>query len=212
MLENSLRVFMNLYQARQYCGKLIYIGSGAEYDKTQDICEIDEDKCFCSAPKDIYGFAKYIMNSLTDKSENVYNLCLFACYGPGDDASKFITHCIRCCLGDEPITIRQDCRFDYLHVYDLAPMMIWLVENVPQHHIYNACSGKGVLLSEIAQEVCRQMGNTSPIQIIKIGMNQEYTCSNERFTKESGIYPLITLSEGIKMQINWEMKNWQEKA
>ncbi|MEA4925063.1 MAG: NAD(P)-dependent oxidoreductase [Syntrophomonadaceae bacterium] len=207
MLEDSLRIFMNFYAARNCFEKILFLGSGAEYDKTMEICSIHEDQCFRSIPKDIYGFSKYIMNSLASSSRNVYNICLFGCYGPTDHHTKFITHCIRCCLRDEPITIRQDCRFDYYHVYDLARMMIWLIENEPNHHIYNACSGERVLLSEIAEEVKTQMGSRHPIKILKSGLNREYTASNERFVKESGLYPKISLKEGIAMQIEWEKEN-----
>lgn len=64
MLEDSLRIFMNFYRVRAYYGKMLYLGSGAECDKTTDICNIDENNAQRLIPKDIYGFAKYIMNEL----------------------------------------------------------------------------------------------------------------------------------------------------
>lgn len=206
MFENSLRLFMNLYTAHGLYGKLIYIGSGAEYDKTMDIVSVREEECFRSLPKDIYGLAKYIMNSIADKSENVYNLCVFGCYGPYDFHTKFITHCIDCCVREKPITIRQDCRFDYIHVYDLAEMMRWMITNDMRYHMYNASGGASHLLSELACKVRQQMKVNVPITILSGGLNKEYTANGERFVKESGISPTISIEEGIKIQIEWQVK------
>lgn len=212
MFEDSLRIFMNLFSARGYYGKMLFLGSGAQYDKSKEICSVHEDQCFLSIPEDVYGLSKYIMNCMASTNENVYNICLFACYGPYDHHSKFITHCIRCCLRDESITIKQDCRFDYLHVYDLARIMMWLIDNHPRYRMYNACSGNSVLLSEIAWEIADQMGNKQPVHVLKPGLNHEYTASNERFVSESGIYPEISLEDGISMQIKWEIANWKEDS
>ncbi len=209
-VEDSLRLFLNLYSARDCYGKLLYIGSGAEYDKSRDISFVREEEFGRSVPKDGYGLAKYIMNDLAQHGGNVYDLCVFACYGPGDHSSKFITHCIHSCLRNQAVTIRQDCWFDYLHVEDLGHAIAWFVENKPAHTMYNMSSGRRILLSQIAAEVCRQMGNTQPIQILQPALNLEYTADNSRFTRESGITPRISLEQGIAMQIAWEKQNWLE--
>lgn len=204
MFEDSLRIFMNLYNSSDLYEKLFFLGSGAEYDKTMEICCVKEEECFRSVPKDQYGLAKYIENTIAEKSIKAYNLRVFACYGPNDHPSKFITHCINCCLNDQDITIRQDCYFDYLHVFDLAAMIEWHINNDQKHTSYNMCSGHRVLLSDIAKEVKMQMKSNLSILIQNDGLNKEYTASNERFTSESGMFPAISLEEGISKQIEWE--------
>ena len=94
MFEDSRRIFMNFYNVREYCGKLLYFGSGAEFDKTRDICKVKESNVNESIPKDTYGLAKFYMNELARKSDNVYNVRIFGCYGPYDHESKFLTHVI----------------------------------------------------------------------------------------------------------------------
>lgn len=207
MLEDSLRMFLNLYACRDLYGKLIYLGSGAEYDKRMDISCVREEECFRSPPGDAYGLAKYTMNLLAGQSRNVYNLCLFACYGPWDHASKFITHCIRCQMRGEPVTIRQDCKFDYIHVSDLGRMMVWLGQNEARHQMYNVSGCEHALLSEIAEEVCRQMGAVRPVQILTPGRNREYTADGRRFWDESGLAPPMPLRDGIARQIIWEKEH-----
>lgn len=208
LLESSLRMFINLSRCRGLYRRMIYLGSGAQYDKTMDITNVSEKDRYRSVPKDAYGLAKLYMDEIAGGSENIYDLCVFGIYGPWDHSSKFITHCIRCCLNHQPITIRQDCRFDYLQVSDLADMVTWMIEHTPTHHTYNAGSGRHVLLSEIAAEVRRQMDAVPPVQVLTPGLNKEYTADSTRIQSESGITPRISLEKGISMQINWE-KEWR---
>ncbi|MCO5385909.1 MAG: NAD(P)-dependent oxidoreductase [Desulfosporosinus sp.] len=207
MFEDSLRIFMNFQNATSLYRKLIYLGSGAEFDKRYEIASVSEDKLGRHLPEDDYGFAKYIMNSLARNSENIYNLRIFACYGPYDHESKFITHAINCCLKNEPVTIRQDCWFDYMHVFDVAKIASWFIVSEPMYHDYNCCSGKRILLSEIAAEVCRQMDNVRGVQFLSKELNREYTADNSRLLNEMRKMEFITLEKGIALQIEWHRRN-----
>lgn len=207
MFEDSMRIFMNFYNVRQYCGKLIYLGSGAEYDKTRDIHNVTEDMVTDSIPKDTYGLAKFYMNELARKSENVYNIRIFGCYGPYDHESKFLTHVIRCCLKNETITIRQNCYFDYLQVFDLAKAIQCIVENKPKYHDYNVCSGKAISLKEIAEKICEHMNCSKEIVLLKEGFNKEYTADNSLFVKEFGEeFQITSIDDGIEIQIEHEKR------
>lgn len=207
MFEDSLRIFMNFQNVASLYEKLIYLGSGAEYDKRYEIASVSEDKLGQHLPEDDYGLAKYIMNSLATNSENIYNLRIFACYGPYDHESKFITHAINCCLKNEPVTIRQDCWFDYMHVFDVAKVAEWFIDSEPMYHDYNCCSGKKVLLSEIAAEVCWQMGSVKGIRLLNKGLNREYTADNSRLLNEMQEMEFISLKKGIASQIEWYWRN-----
>ena len=201
MFEDSMRMFMNLYYLRDLYKKMIYIGSGAEYDKRFDIVNAKEDDVFKRMPVDSYGLAKHIANKLLLLSDNIYNCCVFGCYGPGDFKNKFITHCINCCKTSDKITIKQDCKFDFLHVYDLGKYLLWMLEHDLKYKMYNASSGKHLYLSEIAKLVKEQMHSNLPIEILKDGLNLEYTANGERLFRESGLRPEISIEEGIRIQI-----------
>lgn len=205
MTEDSIRIFMNFYECKNIYEKMFYLGSGAEYDKTMDISEISEDQCFRSIPKDSYGFAKYVMNLLAHKSSNIYNLCVFGCYGPGDHSSKFISHCINCCKSNRPITINQDCKFDFIHVLDLGNIILWMCKNNPRYFMYNITSDS-LYLSEIADIIKIKMKSDQPIIILKEGLNFEYTGSNKRLLKELGKYNFINIEDGIEKQIQSELQ------
>lgn len=205
MFEDSIRGFMNLFHAQEYYEKMYTLGSGAEYDKSRDIVLISEEEESRSTPYDSYGLAKYVMNRLTEGSEKHCNLRIFACYGPTDHESKFITHAIHCCMKQEPITIRQDCYFDYMHVNDLAKIIGYFIYHEPAHKAYNVCTGTRYLLSEIADMVRKQMNSKSEIVFLKAGLNKEYTGSNHRLIAEMGSYQFMSLEEGIRLQIESEM-------
>ena len=205
MLEDSLRVFMNLYQAQALYERMYTLGSGAEYDKSREISLIPETQEGRAVPYDAYGLSKFIMDKLIAGSEKQCNLRIFACFGDGDHASKFITHCIRCCLRGEDITIRQDCLFDYMHVSDLAKILVFFASHTPQYRAYNVCTGTRVLLSTIAQTVREEMHAENCIRILSPGRNHEYTGDNTRLLREMGGYSFLPLREGIRRQIRSEL-------
>lgn len=207
MLESSLKCFMNFYRVSHYCKRLYFLGSGAELDKSKEMCQIKEGEFDRSIPSDEYGFAKYIMNNFALSSSNIYDLRLFACYGPGDWETKFITHCIRSVLSNKDITIRQNCVFDYIQVYDLANIFSYFIENEPKYHDYNIASGTRYTLVEIAEKVLKIMNSDKKIVIQKAGMNNEYTPDISRLLREIGDYQFISLDEGIKIQIESELGN-----
>ena len=205
-LKDSLRMFFSIHSCKDLVKKVIFFGSGAMYDKSRDIVDITESEFGSSIPKEDYGFAKYTMGFFA--RDNVFNLVLFGCYGPSDDKSKFITHCIRCVLRNEKITIRQNCLFDYLHVYDLAKVLDWVINNDKLiYNTLNVVSGVKISLLDIAVKVKKLMQSNMPIVILQEGMNKEYTASNKRlrsmFNDE-----FISIDDGIAMQIKWEIQNF----
>lgn len=205
MFEDSIRIFMNLFMA-QDCYEMMYtLGSGAEYDKSIDICQISETEEFRSIPKDSYGLAKYTINQIIKNNEKQCNIRIFACYGPTDHESKFITHCINCCKNNEDITIRQNCYFDYMQVRDLGKILIYFINNRPKERSYNVCSGTRMTLLDLADEVRKQMNTDNKIVILNEGFNKEYTGSNRRLLEEIGSYSFIDIKEGIKIQIESEL-------
>ncbi|MCI8710972.1 MAG: NAD-dependent epimerase/dehydratase family protein [Ruminococcus sp.] len=212
LFQDMLRIFMNFYAVRNECEKIIYCGSGAEYDKKFDICNVSETQIGVHVPTDEYGLAKYIINEFARTSSNIYNLRIFACFGPREYGTKFITHAIRCCLNHQPITIRQDCYFDYLHINDLLKYVTYFIEHDLHYHDYNACSGKKIRLSDIAQRVNMQMGMQQEILISTPGFNKEYTASNERILSECNMSKtdLMDIDQGIAKLVAWERANHVE--
>lgn len=204
MTSDSLRIYFNLRRCCSSFGRMFYFGSGAEYDKRRDICSVTEDQIGDRIPADDYGFAKFLMNEDARHSDNVVNLRLFGCYGPTDAKGKFIRDAIDCSLENRPITIRQDCYFDYLFVDDIAAVISAICDKPLARHDYNLCSGRRIALSEIAKIVARQMGNPFPTQISAPGLNREYTASNSAICAELPGLQFTSIDAGINKQILWQ--------
>jgi len=201
-----VRAFLNFERHSKDFKKMIYLGSGAEYNKAFDISMAKEENIGKTIPEDPYGYAKYIVNTIARHSGNIYNLRIFGCYGSNDPPGKFITDAIDCCLEGRAITIRQNCYFDYMFVEDLAGIIFWFIENTPKYHDYNTATGKRVSLYSIAEIVAEKMANKLPIQIAKEGWNKEYTANNDRLMAEMGNFVFTPLSDGIDRQIAWQKK------
>ena len=212
LLEDSLRIFLNFYNHSDLFGKMIYTGSGAEYGKTRDLDLITEERCFSMIPEDPYGLGKYVMNRLACQSRNVFNFRIFACFGPNDMESKFITHCIRSVLRNQTITIRKDCEFDYIHVFDFARYIEWGINAELKHHDYNVTSGIATHLTDIAKLVLEEMHSELGIRLLSDEHNTNYSANNRRIVEESGIRPMYSLREGIRMQIEWERALWGKQG
>lgn len=206
-LRDSLGTFLKLHQLQEYYGKMIYFGSGAEYDKSIPIINVPETDFGLHLPETDYGLAKYIMNLLCQKSKNIYNLRIFGCYGPTDAHFKLITYVIRCCLKNESIHLHQNCKFDYMLVTDLLSILNYFIENTPEYHDYNVCTGLSVELLEICHIIQKELNSSVPVYIERAGLNNEYSGNNRKICQEIPNLRFTPLLQGIRKQIIWEKEH-----
>lgn len=204
MLEYTIKAFLNFQKHSDKFEKIFYFGSGAEYDKRKDIVLIKETDIGNSIPVDPYGLAKYVINQIARGSKNIYNLRIFGCYGPTDTKTKFIRDCIDCCLEHKPITIRQNCYFDYMYVEDLARIIDKMINSELKYHDYNICTGKRIDLLTIAKIIDKKMQNNQGIKIGQEGLNKEYTANNARLLSDIGTFDYTCIEDGIQKQIDWQ--------
>lgn len=191
--EKNLRMFFNLVRGKEYFNRMIALGSGAEYDKSRSIINITEAEFDEYIPIDQYGFSKYVMAKYAEKVDYITHLRLFGVYGKYEDYTiRFISNSICRALYDLPLEINQNTRFDYLLVNDLVRILNLFINNKPTHKFYNIASGVGVELTSIAGIINELMSKKLPISCRTIGMNNEYTCSIDRFNNE---FPEFELSD-----------------
>lgn len=196
VMLHDLQMFYNLDQLSGQLDRVLYFGSGAEFDKRLPMENIQEEALGRSIPADYYGLEKYIMALRARESRNIYNLRLFGIFGKYEHwQSKFISNLCCKAMYDLPLSIRQNCMFDYLYVDDLAPIVIWFLEHAPKLHDYNVCTGLPVSLREIADVVLEVSGKTLPIPVAREGWNLPYTASCGRLEEEMGPLRLHSLKE-----------------
>ena len=198
LFERSLMVFLSLERCIHFCGKIIYIGSGAEYGKHRAISSISEEEFGIELPRDPYGLSRYAMSKLAEKQNNIVNLRLFACCGSGDPSHKLIPHIVKCINSEGIVRLNQDVWFDFIFVNDIPPVLVHFIENTALHKAYNLCSGSRILISSIAETIRKQMCSSIEIVFQKDGLNFEYTGSNERLRSEITDWNPRPMSEAIK--------------
>ena len=199
IMFHDLQMFYNIDKLSGRLDKVLYFGSGAEYDKRLPMENVREEDIGRSIPVWYYGLEKYIMTLHARRSRNIYNLRLFGIFGKYEHwQSKFISNlCCKAVYG-LPLSIRQDCMFDYLYVEDLAPIVIWFLEHEPKFHDYNVCTGSPVSLTEIANTVLEVSGKSLPVIVAKEGWNLPYTADNGRLKAEMGLLRLRGLRDSVE--------------
>ena len=204
LLRDSLLAFLKLHQLQDEYGKLIYFGSGAEFDKSMPIVRVSENDFGKRIPVNDYGIAKYAMNQLCRTSINMYNLRIFGTYGPTDSNSRLPSYVIRRCLSGKSIELNQNCVFDYMNVFDLVPVLDYFIENEPMYHDYNVCSGTQIEILQICEIIQRELQTHLPVHKKKEGFNNEYTGDNTRICKEIPRLEFTNIYDGIINLIQYE--------
>lgn len=211
MLENSLRMFYSFEKNQQLFGKMLYFGSGAEYDKRYDIKSVKEDELDKTIPNSQYGFAKYIINKAIYNSDNIYNLRVFGLYGKYEHwKSKFISNACCKAIKNIDISIRQNVYFDYLYIDDFCEIVEYFINNKVKHKDYNIVSGKRIDLLTIAKKVVELSNKNLSIHTCIAGLGKEYTASNERLINEIENYKFTDIDVGIKNIYDWYCENENE--
>ena len=212
LLDRNCRMFFNLLRNQGRFGKMIHFGSGAEYDKTGLPARVKEDYFDTRVPKDALGFSKYICAKHIERSDRIVNLRLFGVFGAYEDYTvRFISNACCRALKGLPIVLRQDIVFDYLYIKDLVKLTMWFIENDARHKAYNACTGRPVAISELAQVIARvsaQVTGRNPgVSVMSEGIGPEYSADNSRMLTEMGGYRFWDLEDSIRDLYAWYERN-----
>ena len=199
-LDSDLRMYFNLEKLSRDLDKVICFGSGAEYDKRYDIAMVSEEDIGKRIPVDGYGFAKYIITTHARLASNIYVIRLFGIFGKYEDWTyKFISNICCKAVYNLPLTIRRECKFDYIYIDDLPQVIEWVLEGKPMYKDYNFVHGVPVKLTELAEMVlCAAGKKLDVIMINPNGCNHEYTASNKRLIQEMPSFSPVPLSSAIQ--------------
>lgn len=210
-LNGNLLMFYNLERCSRFFGKMYYFGSGAEYDRKNEISYVKEEDFGKYIPKDAYGFSKYIMAKNSFTSKNIYNLRLYGVYGKYEEwERRFISNAIYKGLRGASITLSQNAYFDYLWIDDLAQIMEWFIENTPKYKHYNVCSGNRVDLLSLAHLVCDKLNRNCKIEVSLQGYQPEYSGDNSRMLGEIENCNFTKVENGIEQLIHYYKTHWEE--
>jgi len=203
-LDKNLRMFFNFERYSNLYDKMLYFGSGAEFDKSDELSMVDENHIGKGIPSTDYGFYKYIINRYIQNSKNIYNLRIFGLFGKYENWKKtFISGACCKALKNLPITIRQNVYFDYLYIDDFCKIVKMFIDHDMMYRDYNVTSGERVDLLTIADTVMKVSKKKLPIYICEEGLGKEYTASNQRLINEIGRFDFIPIEYAIRELYYW---------
>ncbi len=159
----NLLIFNNLYAVRKQYQKLINIGSGAEFDRRDNIDSALEEDIFLKTPTDHYGLSKNIVSRMTFSTDNFYTLRLFGVFGNTESKSRLLKKVL---LG-EPIKI-TDRYFDYFYINDLIPVVEYYINHSPTYKDINVVYPQKLQLSDFLNQFCEIHNlSKSNIELVK---------------------------------------------
>jgi UDP-glucose 4-epimerase len=189
VLENNLRMFHHLTRDRDVFGRLINLGSGAEYDRGRDLDRVTETAFGEAVPSDQYGFSKYLARMFCEATPRFVNLSLFGVFGPGEDwRLRYLSNACCHALAGLPIEVGRDAAFDYLPVGDVAEAVAWVAGHEVEARSYNVCSGRPRSLSSLAELVRDVSGGDVSVEVLSTG-GRSYVGDPTRFMALSGWTP-----------------------
>lgn len=204
-LLDNMRMFFNLLKQDKRYKRMIFLGSGAEYDKRRPLIKVKETEFGERIPEDEYGFAKYMCSKYIEQTKNMVNLRIFGLYGKyEDDRYRFISNAICQSISKKTINIHQNVFFDYVYIDDLVKIIDHFItaKNL-KHSFYNVGTGRKVDLQMLTQEICKVAGNKTKVLVKKSGLNKEYTCDSSRLLEEMRGFCFIERKKAIAELYQW---------
>jgi UDP-glucose 4-epimerase len=203
LFKNNCRMFFNLARNRHLFGKMLNLGSGAEFGVR--VPRMSEELFDTYVPADDYGFAKYVAAQFIESlKDNIYNLRLFGVFGKYEAWDvRFISNAICRVLFGLPIVLRQNVRFDYLYIKDLAKLVAWYIEHDSCHKTYNICRGESHEILGLAQSVAEVSGRDPEIRVVRDGLAPEYSGDNARMLQEMNGFTFTPIQKAIRELYAW---------
>ena len=204
-VEQNLRMYFNIERCSGSFGRMLCVGSGAEYDMNNYIPKMKEEYFGRHIPGDIYGFSKYIIaKDIACNPGNIINLRLFGIYGKYEDyRRRFISNNICRALCNLDISINKNTFFDYLYVNDFSRIVEMFINKDAQERSYNICTGKPIELLTLAKIIQEVDGRGLPITIKEEGFKKEYSGDNTQFLQEYGEFDFTQPEQAIEELYRW---------
>lgn len=210
VLEFNLRMFFNLVRAQNFFGKMIYFGSGAEFNRSDWKPKMKEDYYDAHMPVDQYGLSKYIMTQYALSHEKIYNLRLFGVFGKHDDyKTRVIPNLCSLAAMNLPLVIDQNKDYDYLYAEDLVRIIKWFIEHNPGKKVYNVCTGQTIDFRTIARKIIKISGKKLSLKVKKKGLGSEYSGDNHLLLSEIKNFRFTPIDSALKSVYNWHEQNKQ---
>ncbi len=204
LLERNCRMFFHLASNSRHFGRMLFLSSGAVYDRENWQPRMPESYFGRHIPSDPYGFSKYICAHSIDAAGKIVELRLFGVFGPYEDwRVRFISNACCRAVWDAPVLVKQNVFFDYLDVEDLGWLLEAFLNRELRHRHYNVCTGRTFDLLTLAEKVVHASGKRLEIKVKDPGLGTEYSGDNSRMREEIPDFNFREMDDSIAWLYRW---------
>ena len=200
----NMMMFQNLRRFSHKYKYLFNFGSGAEFDRQQNISLASEEDIFNNTPSDYYGMAKNLISrQISQGEDNIYNLRLFGCFGKFEEPQRLFRSSYDKLSNQKDAQISSDKYMDYFYAQDVGTVIEHIARNpglnAPKD--INLCYRQKYLLSEYA-EMIKDLTKSNNGVIIDDEKGFSYTGCYRRLQK------LDLDLKGIEKGVSECLKSW----
>jgi hypothetical protein len=178
-VANNTAMFYNFLMCKDLFDLYINIGSGAEFDRFQDVNSVKEHDLNYVIPQDSYGFAKnLIARSIQTVQDKFYRLL-----------PRF--------LGSSSEFILEDRYFDYISATDFVKIVEFAILHRPQVHDINCVYYDKYKLSDFLNLFCKVQNIKKNFTISKQSQIN-YTGNGSRLNYIKNLIKLQGLEQGLR--------------
>ena len=208
VLENNLRMFYNLARNKDYFGKMLFFGSGAEFSREHWQPYMKESYFDTYVPTDQYGYSKYLMTQYALTTSNIFNLRLFGVFGEYDDwRYRFIPNACAHAVMGQAIHVHNNAIVDYLYIDDLVSVVTWFIENTPRFQVYNVCTGIAKEHIAIADMISDLTQHRSSVVVNNKQIVKQYSGANGLLLNELGDFEFTPMKQALTSLYSWYENN-----
>ena len=176
-LHANLKMFQNLRSLTNLYGVLINIGSGAEFDTSQNISLAKEAMIDERLPKDSYGLSKNIISRQCRDMSNAVTLRVFGCFHPNEPDFRLLRRF--CNHQRDTFVIDNNRMFSWISAIDFADIIKQVINDWKNYPLDINCAYNNPCdLSELLTTYSKIHGLNKKIEIVNTqGLN--YTCDSD---------------------------------
>lgn len=203
--EANLSLYYNLERCSAYFGRLLNIGSGAEYAAKYYTPLMFESYFGQNIPGDTYGISKFcIAKDIEKTTSDIVNLRVFGVFGEYEDHTRrFISNNICGSIRDQTITVNRNSVFDYIDVQDFARIAEKFLTHKNLFKSYNVCTATPRSLVDLATIIDQVSGRKNTLTIVNGDVHSVYTGQNQRLLNEIGDFDFTPIEASVKRLFAW---------
>lgn len=204
-VETNLNIHFNLERCARLFGRLINIGSGAEYAIPHYKPLMTEDYFGCNVPADTYGLSKFCIARDIERSPHDFvNLRVFGIFGEHEDHTRrFISNNICASIRNRTITVNRNSVFDYLDIQDFARIAECFLTLPTAFKSYNVCTSIPRSLVDLAGIIDRESGRDNTLTVVNGDVNAVYTGNNQRLLDAIGDFGFTPMEASVRRLFAW---------